>query len=82
MNTQKTQETKMIEITTRIKATGLVDQALLDHLRGIAEGKFFASIVLGMAKPENAQRYENTQLELIDIQHSVTALSSHTNHID
>lgn len=74
-------DTQMIEITTRIKATGFVDKALLNHLGRMVEGKLFAALVFGQAKPgdaDSASRYRGTELELMDVQRTAKPANHHT----
>lgn len=62
---------KIIEVTTRIKATGLVDQHLLDHLGIHAEGDFREMHGLGESTPNDPnsmERYEGTELELTSVE--------------
>lgn len=62
---------KIVEVTTRIKATGLVDQQLLDHLGAHAEGGFREMHGLGESTPndpDSTERYEDTELELTSVE--------------
>lgn len=60
----KTNTTKFIDVTTRIKATGLVDKELLEHLSTNAQYDFQEMRNLGHATPEK-DKYEYTELESV-----------------
>lgn len=72
------QEHQIIDINTRIRVTGVVDQKLLRHLAIHAEGDFKEMRSLGCATPndpEDVERYEDTELEFISTDCKLTDLS-------